>query len=406
MLTVAYLANQYPASLEPYVSDEIEALRSRGVKVIAGSIRRPRATSETPGATALQEILFLLPIRALPLLRSFGLAAGHWRWISALLGRVLLKGQETPQRRFKAVLHTWLGVYYAALIGDQHVDHIHIHHGYFGSWIGMVAAHLLGIRFSFTLHGSDLLLSRSYLDVKLSLCEFCITISEYNRRYILANFPQIEATKISVSRLGVETLPPRNHGLGIPSRKFTLLAVGRLRAVKNHTFLVYACARLRDYGLDFECLIAGEGPERTTLELLIQRNRLQDQISLVGHIPRGQIDSVYARADLVVLTSHSEGIPLVLMEAMARGIVVVAPAITGISELVVPGKTGFLYRPSNLQDFVDTICFLQTLMKENPQALGNRLNWIRHAAQTQVSNNFSRQKSLDRFVDRFLRLTA
>ena len=135
----------------------------------------------------------------------------------------------------------------------------------------------------------------------------------------------------------------------MPARTLTLLAVGRLHAVKDHAFLVRACDRLRDHGLEFECLIAGEGLERQRLELLIRDNRLQDRLRLLGYMPRAQLDSLYQRADVVVLTSRSEGIPLVLMEAMVRCRVVLAPAITGVPEIVIPGKTGFLYVPGALE---------------------------------------------------------
>ena len=171
---------------------------------------------------------------------------------------------------------------------DRGVDHIHVHHGYFGSWIGLVAARLLGVGFSMTLHGSDLLLNGAYLDAKLKNCEFCMTISEYNRRYILKHFPGVDPEKIMVSRLGVD-VPEQAESRRVARGKrriFTLLAVGRLHAVKDHAFLVRACARLRDGGLDFECWIAGEGPERQRLELLIRKNRLAEQIRLLGHVGR------------------------------------------------------------------------------------------------------------------------
>ncbi len=178
----------------------------------------------------------------------------------------------------------------------------------------MVAARLLGVNFSLALHGSDLLLDGAYLDTKLKNCRFCVTISEYNRRYILDHFPAIDPTKIVVSRLGVdvpehaEILPRKAHA---EPRVFTLFTVGRLHAVKDHAFLVRACARLRDRGLDFECVIAGEGPQRKRLELLIRENQLQDRITLLGHVLRSELYSLYRRADVVVLTSRSEGIPLV-----------------------------------------------------------------------------------------------
>ena len=136
----------------------------------------------------------------------------------------------------------------------------------------------------------------------------------------------------------------------------------RLHAVKDHAVLVRACARLRDRGIDLECLIAGEGPERQRLESLIRKCRLEQQVSLLGQIPPQQMDSLYRRADVVVLTSASEGLPLVLMEAMARGKIVLAPAITGIPELVIPGKTGFLYEPGSLDDLVARLFSIHALM--------------------------------------------
>jgi colanic acid/amylovoran biosynthesis glycosyltransferase len=408
MFTVAYFANQFPAAVEPYVAEEIEELRRRGVHVVAGTARK---SSMEPDADAdTSEIVSLQPIRIVTLFQALWLLFRHGHRIAGLLRRILLRGKESPARRFKALLHTWLGAYYATLLKSRGIDHIHAHHGYFGSWIAMVASRLLGAGFSMTLHGSDVLLAASYLETKLENCKFCMTISEYNRRHILDRFPSIEAEKIIVSRLGVDTrecttpLPPSS---GYQRRRFTLLAVGRLHPVKNHAFLVRACARLHDRGLEFECLVAGEGPERHRLELLIATNDLQNRCTLLGHIAREQMSSLYRRADVVVLTSRSEGIPLALMEAMARGKVVLAPAITGIPELVIAGKTGFLYAPGALEDFISRLLFLHSLIENETGTAISRLDWIRHAARIQVLQNFSRTTNLSRFTDRFLeRITA
>jgi colanic acid/amylovoran biosynthesis glycosyltransferase len=409
VLTVAYLANQFPVAVEPYVTGEMEELRQRGVRVIPGSVRRPDATKG--GSTTVPrepEILCLQPIRVLTLLRALSLATWRWKRIAGLVTRVLLQGKESPKRRLKALLHTWLGAYYAVLLRQERgVDHIHVHHGYFGSWIAMVSARLLGASFSMTLHGSDLLLHQAYLDTKLENCRFCITISDYNRRYILEHFPAIDPAKVIVSRLGVdapEHAEPSRRGARGARHSFTLLAVGRLHAVKDHAFLIRACARLRDREPNFECVIAGEGPERRRLEVLIRENRLQDRFTLLGHVPRTQMDSLYRCADIVVLTSRSEGIPLVLMEGMSRGCIVLAPAITGIPELVIAGKTGFLYAPGDLQDLLARIFFLQKLMRGEDRCAVSRLDWIRHAARIQTLHNFSHRKNLTQFGDRFLQL--
>jgi glycosyltransferase involved in cell wall biosynthesis len=404
VLTVAYLANQFPVAVEPYVGDEVQELRRRGVRVIAGSVRKPEAPKGSPGTTS--EILCLQPIRVVTLLRALALAVRRWERIADLVTRVLLGGKESPARRLKALLHTWLGAYYALQLQGRGVDHIHVHHGYFGSWIAMVAARLLGVGFSLTLHGSDLLRDGAYLDRKLQDCRFCVTISEYNRRYILQHFPVIDPTKILVARLGVDVAkaaelhPPRSTRRA--GDTFTLLAVGRLHAVKDHAFLIRACARLRDCGLGFECLIAGEGPERAHLESFIVQRQLQERVTLLGHVSRLQMDSLYSGADVVVLTSRSEGIPLVLMEAMARGRPVLAPAITGVPELVIAGKTGLLYRAESIEDFVKKILFLHGLARTEDRLATSRLDWMRHAARVQVLHNFSRGENLKHFCDRFL----
>jgi glycosyltransferase involved in cell wall biosynthesis len=408
VLTIAYLANQFPSAVEPYVSEEIRELRRQGLNVIPGSVRQPdllqRLSSE---GMSRSSILCLQPVRVRTLLQALLLAATRWREISSLLARILLQGNESPGRRMRALLHTWLGAYYAVLLQECAVDHIHVHHGYFGSWIAMVAARLLGISFSLTLHGSDLLLHPLYLDTKLKNCRYCVTISEYNRRNILDHFPGIDPRKIIVSRLGVDPFLATNvsrSSAPTPQSGFTLLAVGRLHAVKDHAFLVRACARLRDTGLDFQCAIAGEGPERQRLRLLIRDYRLEGHVTLLGHIAREAMDALYRDAQVVVLTSVSEGIPLVLMEAMVRRSIVLAPAITGVPELIIPGKTGFLYAPGHLEDFVQRIRFLQFVIHFDDQSSTSRLNWIRHAARVQVLRNFNRELNVNRFSNALLRM--
>jgi colanic acid/amylovoran biosynthesis glycosyltransferase len=410
--TIAYLANQFPTPVEPYVAEEIEAFRHRGVRIVAGSVCRPRAPEERALAKNFSsEILFLKPLRAWLLLRAAWLCLRRWRRISPIVKRVLFRGDESPLQRAKTLLHTWMGAYYALLLANRGVDHIHVHHGYFGSWIAMVAARLLGVGYSMTLHGSDLLLHRTYLDVKLATCTFCRTVSEYNRSYILGHYPAVEADKILVARLGVDVpdFPAPAHPGGPRHRgsRFTLLAVGRLHQVKDHAFLVRACAHLRARGLRFECLIAGEGPERRHLESLIRKYDLEETVTLLGHVPREQMDSLYQRADVLVLTSRSEGIPLVLMEAMAGGKLVLAPAITGIPELIVAGKTGFLYAPGSLGDCVAHLLLIHSLLRtqgspdrsSSPAILSaaRQLDWVRHGAQVFVRHNFNRRKNLQAF---------
>ncbi len=412
-MTIAYLANQFPCPVEPYVGEEIEELRRRGIQVVTGSVRKPPMGAETPDVV-------LRSLSAILVVRAAWLCVQRWNKVLPLIASALVSGRENPWRRLKAFAHTFLGACYAVLLETHRVEHIHVHHGYFGSWIAMTAAKLLDVGYSMTLHGSDLLLHGAFLDAKLERCDFCITVSEYNRRFILEHYPKVDPAKIAVMRLGVDVpalKAPRSLQKEAQGEPFTLLAVGRLHAVKNHAFLVRACALLQALDIRFECFIAGDGPERRHLESLIQKCGLEGSVNLLGHVPREQMDSLYGRADVVTLTSRSEGIPLVLMEAMARGRLVLAPAITGIPELVVPGKTGFLYKPESLEDFVDRLLFIHSLLRAQTscprrsryphmRSAVQLLDWVRYGAQVQIRHNFNREQNLQSFGNAILKRIA
>lgn len=399
MPTIAYLTNRFPASVESYVIDEIRELRKQWVQVIPCSARlvKPGGLADDLKPLAA-ETLYLQPLRTGLMLRAAWYCLRHFGQLADLFERIVVKGTESPLRRTRCLLHTWLGVYYGLLLAGRGVQHIHVHHGYFSSWIAMVAARVLGISFSMTLHGSDLLVNRAYLDTKLQHCRFCLTISEFNRDYIFEHYPGVASGKVRVQRIGVD--PPRmNVVRDEDSPKHPLLlSVGRLHRVKDHAFLVKACRELKARGMRTLCLIAGEGPERKALERLIRKLDLSEEVGLLGHVAHAQIDGHYAMADLVVLTSRSEGIPLVLMEAMAMGKIVLAPEITGIPELVTHGATGFLYQPGSMEDFTAKVRMIWDLRQA--------LDPIRKAARRHVELHFNREKNLAGFAEHFLNRVA
>ena len=388
MPTIAYLANLFPSPTERYVIDEILELRRRGIHVISFSLRRPRTNNLDSDLQGwIPQTIYLRPLRLkLLLLAAYLLVKQPGRW-QKLRRRIFFHGRESPGKRLRALAHTFLGAYAALVFKEIGVDHIHVHHGYFGSWVAMTAARFLGLNFSMTLHGSDILLHPAYLDLKLELCKLCVTISDFNRRHLVLNHPRVDPQKIVVQRLGVDchkNSPPLQ-----PSHAhfaLVIFAAGRLHPVKNHDFLVRACSELRNRGLRFTCVIAGDGSDRLTLEKLIHQLRLQDHVRLLGRVPHSQMPRYYEMADLVVLTSRSEGIPLVLMEAMALGKIVLAPHITAIPELISHERTGFLYRPGSLEHFVDLV----ETINDNRRALDH----VRQAARAHVLKHFNRGKNL------------
>jgi colanic acid/amylovoran biosynthesis glycosyltransferase len=399
MATIAYIANEFPSPLEPYVMDEITELRSHGPEVICCSGKRvpPRDLSLSE-RDFWKETRFFQPLSDDQLVRAVSRLVGDRRELWQLLRPLLWERGTSTARRIRAVGHTVMGAALAEQLGPLEVEHIHAHHGYFASWMALAAARLLGIGFSFTLHGSDLLQRADLLSAKLRACRFCVTISDYNRQYILRNYPSTPSDKVIVQRLGVDCvlpsprIPPAGDA-GRP-RRFCLLSVGRLHRVKDYPFLIRACAALRDQGLDFLCWIVGEGSERPVLERQIVASGLQGRVHLIGHLARTDLRGYYGHADLVVMTSRSEGIPLVLMEAMAHGKLVLAPAITGIPELVEHQRTGFLYPPGSLTDFVSAVIWIQSQE--------DSLAEIQRAAAASITASYNRQRNLRTFAQQFL----
>jgi len=398
MTTVAYIANEFPSRVEPYVMDEIAELRRRSVDIVCCSGKRvsPNNLSLTERAF-WKETIFFQPLSDDQLMRAVHRLAADRHHLWQILRPLVTNSGASPSLRLRALGHTLMGSALAEELGPLRVEHIHAHHGYFASWMALVAARLLGIGFSFTLHGSDLLQRADLLDAKLQACRFCVTISDFNRNYILRNYPSTSPEKVILQRLGV------NHVLSWPAsqlqpaseaRPFCLLAVGRLHSVKNYSFLIQACSSLRAQGLDFLCWIVGDGPERSSLERQIARLGLQDHVHLTGHVPRHDLVSYYRHADLVVMTSKSEGIPLVLMEAMSHEKVVLAPAITGIPELVDDRRTGFLYEPGSLTCFINSVNWIY--------ANQGTLAGIRRAAAAKVAASYNRRRNLQTFAEQFL----
>ncbi len=352
--SVVYLSHWYPALGERYVIREIEALRRQGMRVVIWAVRRSKGLGMLAGCEALrEECEYLTPLLPGPMLLALGDCFRRMGSLRDIYRRIIWAGPERPGRRLKALVHIVLGAYWARLLPAD-VQHIHVNHGYFPAWAAMIVNRLRGIPYTLTLHGSDLLIDRVYIDLKVSNAKLVITISQFNKESLLHQVPWLPPERVVVNRLGVDIGNSRSRAIRPRTleRGLAILTVGRLHKVKNQVFLLGACRRLVDNGVKVSCRIAGAGPERRALIRTTRDLGLKNVVSLLGALPGRTVAHEYEAADLFVLTSLSEGLPIVLFEAMYHGLPVIAPAITGIPELVIDGETGWLYEPGNLEDLV------------------------------------------------------
>ncbi|MBC7791526.1 MAG: glycosyltransferase [Anaerolineae bacterium] len=372
--TVAYLSHWFPALSERYVPQQIDAIRARGIGVLVIAVKQPLSSGFLrEAAQYAAECTYITPLRPRTLLLAILDCLRDAGKLRDIYARVLWGGRENIPRRMKALMHTFLGAYLARVLRGR-ATHIHANHGYFPAWAAMVASRLTGIPYSLTLHGSDLLVDQIYIDLKARNACFVVTISDFNKRFLLDRVPGLPSERVVVNRLGIdpngsrELVGRRQEG----SRPFVILTVGRLHAVKNQEFLLEACRLLADDGLEFVCRIVGAGPTEKSLAAKIERLQLGNRVTLAGNMPSADVAREYERADLFVLTSRSEGLPIVLIEAMSHGVPVLAPAITGIPELVTDGLTGALYTPNDLDDLVARIRAAATLSEMERDLLRRR----------------------------------
>jgi len=364
-LTVAYVLKMFPRFSETFIANEILALERRGVRTVIFSMKRPNEALQQSQVARIRGQQFVIP--ALDLKHSVLHTGLHLlAFIRAPL-RYLRTLVFVAQRRSRAAWQKFLVAPFIVQRARQAgVEHLHAHFASGPARQAKLAGMLSGLPFSFTAHAKDLYWNghrhgkNNKLKKRLRLAAHVVTISEYNRHFI-------EHLPFKVPRRRIVTvyngLPLRDWPWlrtdGRPASRHSgpaplLLAVGRLVEKKGFAVLIDACSRLRAAGIDFHCLIAGEGPERARLEQRIRERDLDQVVSLPGSIPQDRLrKEFYPRATLLLQPSivgadgDQDGIPTVILEALACGLPVVATPVSGIGEAVIDRVTGLLVPPKD-----------------------------------------------------------
>ena len=247
-------------------------------------------------------------------------------------------------RGLKAKL-LWLAYFLEAVqlarwLDQSKAERLHVHFPNNGSSTGMIAALLVGIPFSMTAHGSELLEpERFQLGLKTEHCDFVACISDFGRKLIQREVSEEHFGKLQIVRCGPALFQP----LPMPQTDCPeIVCVARLSEEKGHFVLLEALEQLLAAGVRFRCTLVGGGPLEQEIRAAVTARGLQEQVELAGAQPPSAVRAYYERASLVVLASFHEGIPVVLMEAMATERPVVATAVGGIPELIRDGENGWL----------------------------------------------------------------
>lgn len=246
----------------------------------------------------------------------------------------------------------------ALLIGrwmrTRSLPHLHVHFGGAVATVGLLTHQAWQIPWSLTLHGPDEFFDQEafYMRQKIESASFVVCISDFCRSQVLRIAPELDDGRLEVVRLGVDcnSLSPPQSGsveVSIPDSPLRLVCTGRMVAAKGHRILLEALAQLDAMGVDFSCTLIGDGPERRALEALCQRLGIANRMRFLGSMPHTETLAEVARADVFVLASFAEGLPVALMEAMALAVPCISTTIAAIPELIHNGENGLLVPPAN-----------------------------------------------------------
>lgn len=356
---VAYITGRFPEVSLTFILREIEALRALGFEVKTCSLRQT-PLSQHPGAAEKAAAATTFVVQKAVLDIPFVLAALFWAF-----GR--------PGRCFKALRLAWRtrapgwrnGLYQilyfleaillAHYLVREKVDHLHNHFVFGSATVSMLASDMTGIPFSFTLHGPADLFEpyRWALREKTARASFVATISHYARSQLMYFSNPEDWHKIRIIHCGVT---PGKY-VGTRSKEETsdvrLLFVGRLDPVKGLRVLLAAMHRLLPEIPTLHLTLVGDGPDRANLEA--EAASLGDRVTFTGYLSQDAVAQKMQDSDVFVLPSFAEGVPVVLMEAMASGCPVIATQVAGVGELVEPGIHGLLVAPGDLDALTDAI---------------------------------------------------
>jgi colanic acid/amylovoran biosynthesis glycosyltransferase len=368
-MKIAYLVNQYPKVSHSFIRREIAGLESHGINIERFSIRSCEAELVDEADKAeLERTRIVLDIGLIGLLfgtlRAIRVAPVKF-WQALRLSWRIGWGSERG-----ALRHL---VYLAEACVLQHwfargnITHIHAHFGTNSTTVAMLCGVLSGLPYSFTVHGPEEFdnVRGLALSEKIARAAFVVAISSFGKSQLSRWCSPADRAKIQIVRCGVDRSFFDLPAVPLPEAH-QLVCIGRLSEQKGHFLLVEAAAQLAAEDLPFKLVLVGDGLLRAELEAEIARCGLQDRIEITGWASSETVQKYLLASRALVLPSFAEGLPVVIMEALALRRPVVSTYIAGIPELVEPGVCGWLVPAGSVGDLADA---MRVVLQQSPAKL-------------------------------------
>jgi len=388
-----YLIGQFPAINHGYLLAEIRHLREFGLDVAVASVSPPDRLPENLSPVEREEAERTYCLKSVPLLAAVFLNGAEFlrhplRYLRGLIFAIRLAGPEPRQ-----VLYHLAYFAEAVLVGRYMRRHSLTHvYANFSATVALIAAHTFPITMSFAAHGFGELHdpTGTHLAERIQGSLFVRSVSRHARSQLMLACERSAWSKLIYVPLGIDPADFVSANQRVSPSVPRLLCVGRLAPEKGQSLLLEAIADLKGRGRIVHLRLVGDGPDRAFLEQRSAELGIAQYVEFAGWIDHGVMNKAYAETDLFVLPSLVEGIPIVLMEAMAMQLPCVAPCITGIPELISNGNDGMLFSVGDVESLTNT---LKTLL-ESPE-LCTRLG---KQARERVVRDYNLERNTRRFA--------
>ncbi len=371
-MIVAYLTSFYPSGSHSFIRREIAGLAEHGITVERFSIRPPAGLVDPADMAEAERTTVLLAAGVMRILAAtVAAAAAHpLRFVKALRLAVRL-GRRSPRGVGRHLIYLAEACLLLRLMRDRGVAHLHAHFGTNPAAIALLTHTLGGPPYSLTVHGPDEFdcPQAESLGDKIAGAAFVVAVSSFGRSQLYRWANACDWGRIQVIHCGLDATFLGADLVPVPAAP-RLVCVGRLAEQKGQSVLLQALARLAHEGIVFETVLAGDGPLRPALESEITRLGLTGRVRITGWLSGADVRREIQSARGLVLPSFAEGLPVVLMEALALGRPVVATLVAGIPELVHDKVHGWLLPAGDVEQLADAIRELLSTSPERLTAMG------------------------------------
>lgn len=374
-MTIAYLTSAYARASDSFIRGEVTQLRALGHTVHTFSVRKSPASElvsdDIRREHANTEFLLERGNAARLARAALGMVVrSPARFLEAarLALRCAAPGVKAKVRALAYVLEACL---LAQRLKAKEVRHLHNHIGENSAMVAMLAGLLANIPYSLTIHGpgefdQPTLLA---LDEKIARSAFAVAVSDYGRSQLLRWSRHGDWDRVHVVHCGVDESFLRHPPTPVPSAP-RLVCVGRLAEQKGQLLLIEAAAQLSREGVNFELVLVGDGPMRGAIERLIIRHGLGDRVKIAGWMSSQSVRDELLRSRAMVLPSFAEGLPVVIMEALALHRPVISTYVAGIPELVRNGASGWLVPAGSVDALAEAMRQAVTAPVEQLETMG------------------------------------